>query len=73
MKDIILIILIVVYVLFVFFIIYHLIRFGIGVKPKITALFFFFGSLLILILLIWTWSQINWDEILKLIKTYFQF
>jgi len=70
MKNIIFILIALVYFWFVFIIIYHLIRFGIGVKPKMLALFFFLGSLLLFGLAIWAWSQVNWEEIFTLIKNY---
>ncbi|MBU4298797.1 hypothetical protein KJ636_02040 [Patescibacteria group bacterium] len=71
MKGIILIltfIISVLYLWYVFAIIYHLIRFGVGVKPKFLALFFFIGSFLLLILAILAYSQVNWEEILKFIS-----
>lgn len=43
--------LIIVYWIQAFFIIYHLIRFGIGPRPKIFSLIFFIGSALLFMLL----------------------
>ncbi len=71
MKNIILILIAAVYLWFVFIIIYHLIRFGVGTKPKMLALIFFLGSILLLVLTLFAFSQINWGEILGLIKNYF--
>jgi hypothetical protein len=56
------------YLWYVFSIIYHLIRFGIGVEPKLLALVFFIGSVLLFVLALFALSQINWDEILKFIS-----
>jgi len=59
---------------YVFAIIYHLIRFGIGVNPKITALFFFIGSIVFFLIVFLMFNLVEWQNILnKLInflKTY---
>ena len=71
MTGIILILILIIFALYlwyVFSIIYHLIRFGIGVKPKLLALVLFLGSILLFMLAIWAWSQINWTEILEFIS-----
>jgi hypothetical protein len=43
----------------VFFITYHLIRFGIGSKPKLIALIFLSGSWLLLIVTVIMWSRVD--------------
>lgn len=52
-----------IYIWYAFCIIYHFIRFGIGVKPKILALFFFLGSFFFFAVILILYRQINWDEI----------
>ncbi|MGD0976685.1 MAG: hypothetical protein ABR875_00075 [Minisyncoccia bacterium] len=47
------------YWIYAFFIIYHLVRFGIGVRPKIFALIFFFGSMALFMLAISAFNQID--------------
>lgn len=74
MKSVILILILIIFALYlwyVFAIIYHLIRFGIGVKPKLLASFFFLGSIFLLILALFIFSQINWQEILDKLKLIF--
>lgn len=53
----------IVYIWYSFAIIYHLIRFGIGVKPKMIALTFFIGSFLLFTLIIVVYRQVPWLEI----------
>ena len=38
-----------IYFVYVFLIQYHLIRFGVGIRPKMTAVIFLFGSAILLI------------------------
>jgi hypothetical protein len=57
--SIILAIIILAYWIHAFFIIYHLVRFGIGVRPKIFALVFFFGSMVLFMLAIFSFNQID--------------
>jgi hypothetical protein len=47
------------YVAYVFAILYHLIRFGIGAKPKLTALIFFAGSVLLLMIILGTYNVLD--------------
>ncbi len=71
MTGIILILILIIFALYlwyVFSIIYHLIRFGIGAKPKLLALVFFIGSVLLFVLALFAFSQTNWTEILKFIS-----
>ncbi|MBU0476458.1 hypothetical protein KKB68_00370 [Patescibacteria group bacterium] len=48
-----------------FCIIYHLLRFGIGVTPKILALIFFAGSILLFSIVITSYAQVDWQDILS--------
>ncbi len=48
-----------------FCIVYHLIRFGIGTKPKILAFIFFIGSFALFVIAINAYSQIDWQKILQ--------
>lgn len=48
-----------IYWIYVFFIIYHLTRFGVGLKPKIIAFVFFMGSALLFMQLIYSFNQID--------------
>ncbi|MCD6094301.1 hypothetical protein J7J39_00060 [bacterium] len=56
-----------VYLWFVFLTIYHLVRFGVGKEPKSASLYVFLGSMILLILTVIYFSQVNWKEILKFI------
>ncbi len=56
-----------VYLWFLFTLIYHLIRFGIGNAPKITALIFFLGSFCLVILVLALFFKINWQNLIDLI------
>lgn len=47
------------YVAYVFAILYHLIRFGIGARPKLTALIFFAGSVLLLMIALTTYNTLD--------------
>ncbi len=54
-----------IYLWYGFSIIYHLIRFGVGVKPKILALVFFLGSFVLFTILLALYRQIDWPEIFQ--------
>ncbi|MCD6149155.1 hypothetical protein J7J18_07325 [bacterium] len=69
-QDIILGVAVLVYLWYVFIIIYHLIRFGIGVYPKVVVLAFFLISVFLLMLSLWAWSRVNWDQLFDLIKKF---
>ncbi|MBU4350791.1 hypothetical protein KKH63_00460 [Patescibacteria group bacterium] len=49
---------------YVFAIIYHLIRFGIGAKPKIMALFFFISSIVFFLIVFAMFNLVDWQDIL---------
>ena len=70
MQNVILGLAVIVYLWYVFIIIYHLIRFGIGVHPKMFVLVFFLISVFLLMLSLWAWAQVNWNEIFSLIKNF---
>jgi len=53
------------YLWYTFIIVYHLIRFGVGTKPKNTALIFLIGSFVLFSLAVITYLQIDWGIILK--------
>ena len=62
---------------YVFAIIYHLIRFGIGAKPKILALLFFICSSIFFLFVFTMFNLVDWQNILiklvnfvNLLKTY---
>ncbi len=61
------------YLIFVFIIIYHLIRFGIGTKPKSLALFFFWGSIFLLFLFLLAFLRIDWEKIFEILGKIFSF
>lgn len=42
-----------------FFILYHLVRFGIGAQPKIVALLFFMGSIVLFMATTFAYSQVD--------------
>jgi len=69
-QDIILGVAVLVYLWYVFIIIYHLIRFGIGVYPKVVVLAFFLISVFLLMFSLWAWSRVNWDQLFDLIKKF---
>jgi len=69
-QDIILGVAVLVYLWYVFIIVYHLIRFGIGVHPKVVVLVFFLISIFLLMLSLWAWSRVNWDQLFDLIKKF---
>jgi hypothetical protein len=51
-----------------FSIIYHLIRFGVGRKPKIIALIFFIGSIILFNIALNAYNQVIWLELIQYIK-----
>lgn len=59
---------------YVFAIIYHLIRFGIGINPKIMALFFFISSIVFFLIVFAMFNLVDWQDILNktidFLKTY---
>lgn len=56
------------YATYVFLISYHLTRFGIGVKPKAASFIFIWGSLILLVSVVTAFNQINFQEVLNLLR-----
>lgn len=54
-----------IYWIYAFFIIYHLVRFGIGTKPKIIAFIFFIGSAFLFMQLIYLFNQVDLKTVLN--------
>lgn len=52
-----------VYLWYAFAIIYHFLRFGIGITPKLLALIFFVGSFVLFLLVTDAYAQVNWGEL----------
>lgn len=55
------------FIWYAFAIIYHLIRFGIGVTPKIIALIFLAGSLALFNAVMISYTRVNWGELIRFI------
>ncbi len=55
-----------IYSWYTFAIIYHLIRFGVGTKPKRMALIFFIGSFVLFSIAIITYLKIDWVNIIRI-------
>ena len=53
---------------YVFLISYDLTRFGIGIKPKIASFIFIWGSLILLVSVVTAFNQINFQEVLNLLR-----
>jgi hypothetical protein len=66
-------IIIVTSLIFTFFTLYHLIRFGVGVKPKITAAIFLTGSIVLLLAVSVISLLVNTKVVADEIKTYVNF
>jgi len=62
----------VIWLVYVFVIFYHFIRFGIGVQPKILSFIFLIGSFLFFILMVFSFFQVNWQEVLKNVSDFLQ-
>jgi len=58
---------------YVFAIIYHLIRFGIGVNPKIMALFFFIGSIVFFLIVFAMFNLVDWQNLLNKLVDFVNF
>jgi hypothetical protein len=58
---------------YVFAIIYHLIRFGIGVNPKIMALLFFIGSIVFFLIVFLMFNLVEWQNILNMLVNFVNF
>lgn len=56
----------------VFFIVYHLTRFGIGPVPKLFALVFLLGSILLFSLAVLVYGRVDFPEILHTLKAQFK-
>ena len=54
-----------VYWFVVFFIVYHLLRFGIGVKPKLVAFVFFIGSVVLVFPTLVFFQQVDFQEVVR--------
>ena len=54
-----LVILLIIYWIGGFIILYHLIRFGVGTRPKIAAFVFFIGSILLIVVAIALYAKID--------------
>ena len=57
-----------IFVWYGFSIIYHLIRFGVGRGPKIAALAFFIGLIILSSAVIGAYNQIKWGDLLQYIQ-----
>lgn len=55
-----------------FFLMYHLMRFGIGPRPKLLALIFFIGSLILFAGATYASNSIQLDDIVRSIQDYVQ-
>ncbi|OGN00308.1 MAG: hypothetical protein A2736_00865 [Candidatus Yanofskybacteria bacterium RIFCSPHIGHO2_01_FULL_41_27] len=53
------------YWIYSFFIVYHLVRFGIGTKPKFIAFIFMMGSLLLFTAFVYAAVSTNWEDLLS--------
>jgi hypothetical protein len=51
------------YWIWAFIIIYHLVRFGVGINPKIIAMIFFIGSMLLFMITVSAFNQINLSDL----------
>ena len=60
-RTILAVLLFLIYWIQAFFIIYHLIRFGIGPKPKIIAMIFFVGSIFLTLVVVTVLGQFAFD------------
>jgi uncharacterized membrane protein (DUF485 family) len=56
-----------VYLVYVFLIQYHLVRFGIGIKPKMTAAIFLIGSIVLLFPVIFFYIKFDAQDFIKAI------
>jgi hypothetical protein len=57
-----------IYLWYTFSIIYHLIRFGVGAKPKILGLVFFVVSFFLFTLTLDAYSKVDWKAIIEMIS-----
>lgn len=51
------------YWIYSFFIVYHLVRFGIGVKPKIIAFIFLMGAFLLFATFVYAAASTDWTDL----------
>ena len=56
-------IILVFYLWYTFAIIYHFLRFGVGVKPKILGFLFLAGSFVLFLLVVDSYSKVNWPSL----------
>jgi len=54
-----------VYLWYTFAIIYHLLRFGIGIKPKLLAFVFLVGSFVLFLMTVNAYSKVDWPSLLS--------
>ena len=54
-----------------FMVLYHLIRFGIGVPPKIVALAYFIGSVLLLFMLVSAYAFVDVSDAKQLLQQWY--
>jgi len=64
LSNILFVIILSIYLWYTFAIVYHLIRFGVGTKPKRMALIFFVGSFILFSATVIFYLKINWQDIL---------
>jgi hypothetical protein len=65
-------ILFVVYWVNAFFLMYHLVRFGIGPRPKLLALIFFIGSIVLFAGATYASSTMRLEDFILVIRSYIQ-
>lgn len=56
---VVIVILLLIYWIFAFIILYHLIRFGVGSMPKLSALIYFIGSLVLFFVVVIAYARVN--------------
>jgi hypothetical protein len=59
------VIMLAVYLWYTFAIIYHLLRFGIGIKPKLLAFVFLVGSFVLFLMTVNAYSKVDWPSLLS--------
>jgi hypothetical protein len=62
-------VILVLYLWYTFAIVYHFVRFGVGIRPKILAFVFFVGSFVLFALVVNAYFSVDWASLIEKILT----
>ncbi|MDD5146657.1 MAG: hypothetical protein PHN39_02870 [Candidatus Pacebacteria bacterium] len=62
-------VILILYLWYTFAIVYHFVRFGVGVRPKVLAFVFLVGSFILFVLMVDAYFTVDWTSLIETIIT----